>query len=188
MELRDIRQGEDIRHDWKKVNELADYVRRLDAECLRLKSGLENLRAKVPFIDAIGGSGGEVCPFRLDSVEGDYLVCYKYVDEISWEDTVTWVAKPPELRRTPYDGQTFAVDVETATGTTTQLAWAYGTCLFLSNTYRRVEAGGWLEDQVIVPTYQPYSTIWAFRPRVGTFVEDCDWQDANVAGRAWAQI
>jgi len=126
--------------------------------------------------------GGSVYRFRLKAVYHDYLEC-KQLDGTTFAPEVTVkVAKPYNLRKTPFHGKTINGITYTYTGTQ-------------SRTKTREGA---TENQVITPAYQVAvpgydgDEIYACKPSGGTGVkiddEDVIWLDINNAGRAWAKV
>ena len=128
------------------------------------------------------GGGDGVYRFRLKAVYHDYLEC-KQLDGTTFAPEVTVkVAKPYNLRKTPFHGKTINGITYTYTGTQ-------------SRTKTREGA---TENQVITPAYQVAvpgydgDEIYACKPSGGTGVkiddEDVIWLDINNAGRAWAKV
>lgn len=110
--------------------------------------------------------------FRVVSMEGDYLVCLPL--NVGAVENVK-VAKPWDLRRTPFDGLTV-----------NGISYTY------SSEGARTATAGESEDQVVIPAYFAGAEIYAVDdPIGGTGVTDenaaeVTYQDVNLAGRAWA--
>lgn len=122
---------------------------------------------------------------RLKSVGYDYITCRTLDEDGNEGDEDIIVAKPEELQRTPWDGKTIAGVAYTISGVQAR------------NATQSSPAAN--ETQVVIPTYQVAvtnydgSVIFAVKPYGGTGVVDGDgvpveWQDLNVAGRAWAKV
>lgn len=117
-----------------------------------------------------GGSPLHIFYFVLD--QGDYLVC----EDSASPANEFLVAKPYELRRTPFDGQTVAgVDYT-----------------YVSNSERDADDGVDQETQFITPDYVSGHEIYAIKPQGGTGVTDdsspaqaVEYLEVNQ-GRAWA--
>lgn len=120
--------------------------------------------------DVLPKGGSSVSVFYFVSDEGDYLIC-----EDESENQIL-VAKPYELRRTPFDG-------ETVNG----ISYTY-----TSNSERSADDGEDQEDQFITPDYVAGGEIYATKPKKGTGVETDDEPPAKVKylevdqGRTWA--
>lgn len=112
--------------------------------------------------------------FRLKQVEDDYLRCVAWDGE---EETqpVVFVAKPYELRKTPFDG--------------VEVGGVFYT--YASSIERNASEGVASETQVIVPAYLIDGEILAIAPvagGTGVAVDDSPvvWMDLNAGARAWA--
>lgn len=123
-----------------------------------------------------GAWGVDRARFRVKSIENDYLVCRTYDGTTEGADDIN-VAKPWDLRRTPFHG----------------VAVNGITCTYSSAIARSATNGTTTESQVITPPYFVNCEIWAFvASGGGTGVtvssEQLVWQDVNVSGRAWAVV
>ena len=158
--------------------------------------------AAIQHISVVGGTvrrfGNSVCieipaapiasgvyRFRLKAVYDDYLEC-KQLDGTTEVGPTVKVAKPYNLRKTPFHNKTIKGITYTYTGVQ-------------SRTKTR-DSPSETENQVIVPAYRVAVTgyggdeIYACKPSNGTGVkigwqdEDVIWLDINNAGRAWAKV
>ena len=130
-----------------------------------------------------GGGDYRVVRFRLKAVYEDYLNCKQLNGTTEVGPTVK-VAKPYNLRKTPFHGKTISGITYNYTGAQ-------------SRTKTRTSTSA-KENQVITPAYQVAVTgydgdeIYACKPSGGTGVkigdEDVVWLDINNAGRAWAKV
>ena len=123
--------------------------------------------------------------FRLKAVYDDYLECKQLNGTTEVGPTIK-VAKPYNLRKTPFHGKTISGITYTYTGAQ-------------SRTKTRTSTST-KENQVITPAYQVAvddddydgDEIYACKPSGGTGVkigdEDVIWLDINNAGRAWAKV
>lgn len=115
--------------------------------------------------------------FTVVSEAGDYLVCLPLnVGAADRAANYVAVAKPPLLRRTPYDGATRNGISYTYTGANTRTA----------------DDGSSTEDQIITDDYVAGDEIHAYQVLGGTGVTDADgyrviWADNNADGRFWAK-
>lgn len=112
--------------------------------------------------DAINGSASfQTGWYHVKSVQGDYLTCR------SWDGTTEgtvdiFIAKPPWLRQTPYNGLTIAYAAGVLDTAAVTLSYAY-----VSGTQRTVTKAGVAQTQFIVPAYVGTGTgykgeeIWA---------------------------
>jgi len=123
--------------------------------------------------------------FRVKSIENDYLVCRKYnstADEESATDIN--VAKPYELRRTPFDGETITyINAQ-------QISYSYTSQR--ERTATEVSPGSDSETQVMTPDYWVDCEIIAAIGIYGTTGVTVSgtllqWEDLNTAGRFWAK-
>ena len=120
--------------------------------------------------------------FRVQSVENDYLVCRPYhAANESLGDTDVNVAKPYELRRTPFHAQTIAYPGAQSI-----------TYTYASQREREADDGTDTETQVMIPDYWDDDEILAVRNIAGgTGVTVSEvalvWEDLNTAGRMWAK-
>lgn len=137
---------------------------------------------KIPVRRSAGGPGSSGSQrFRVKSVLDDHLECVRYDANADSEgpDTVL-VAKPYELRRSPFDG-TGAVD--------------YPDGQSISYTYqdlrtRDADDGTVVQTEKMTPNYWIDSQILASKPDGGTGVKVDGsflvWEDENRGGRHWA--
>jgi hypothetical protein len=121
-----------------------------------------------------GAWGVERARFRVKTIQNDYLVCRTYDGTTEGSEDIN-VAKPWDLRRTPFHG----------------VAVNGITCTYSSAIARSATNGSVTESQVITPPYFANCEIWAFKAvGGGTSVtvssDTLVWQDMNVSGRAWA--
>jgi hypothetical protein len=118
-----------------------------------------------------GGGGSDEKFFKFKSHGVDYLVCKEWdpVEEIEGTDDI-WIAKPPLLRRTPFDGHTRG-----------SISYIY------TNDFTRTASMSGETDstELIVPYYLVDDIIVAVKKEGETGVVDCDWEDNNDDGRCW---
>jgi len=158
------RAGEPIDH--RKLNQVVDQLNAM-------------IKGATP-IQQVFPSAGDSPPMTMErlqivSIGNDYLVCCAFDGVTPVTDSLFFVSKPPELRRSreSWNGLTYVYeDSQTRTAT---------------------NADEEEEEQVIVPAYVEGDTIFAVTNIVsGTGVLDQDgvdygYLDMNVAGRAWAK-
>ena len=116
---------------------------------------------------------------QVVSVETDYMIC-----TVTDTGAQVYVALPWQLRRTPFDGQTY-----------NGVSYTY-----TSNTARDASSGSGSESQVIVPAYVAGDLVYALTGIVGdtsvhetttqgaSLPQPVEWLDLNVDGRAWAKV
>ena len=147
--------------------------------------------AKVRPIDPAAQVPGTLQRFRYKSMGDEHIICHRVhfsrqgsglltsrVDVEGTEDII--VAKPWDLRKSPFDGKTIDGNLYT-----------YGDG---SEAQTRDVAG---EDQLIVPPYRVDDEIFAvcIGEQVGMLLGPVGsplfglvmWLDINVSGRAWAE-
>lgn len=111
--------------------------------------------------------------FKVTAIHGDYLTCRTW-DGATQGNADVLVARPWDLQRTPFDGQT----VNGVTYT------------FTSDVERSATDGVTTEVHVVTPPYFVGCEIRAFMhiQSSGLTVGSVTvyWEDINVAGRAWA--
>ena len=136
-------------------------------------------------------------PCTVVTVHDDYLVCRPL--NITVSDADFYVAKPWELRKTPFDTKT----LPNKDGTL--LSYAYSTTDTQARTVTDTTDSS-TEDQVVVPAYVPRQTISDttypgteitvqrvhLGPNVsflgsGNMTVEVEFEDMNRAGRAWAE-
>jgi hypothetical protein len=129
-----------------------------------------NLKSKAP-------SGRQAIGlFEFVSMDGDFINCYSFVGDSVTTDLIK-IAKPYQLRRTPFDGETYnSIDYT-----------------YTSDIQRSATQSPDTETQVVVPAYVVGDLIFAvLYPLGGTGAKDNSsdpvwWQDLNIDGRAWAK-
>ena len=112
-------------------------------------------------------------PFRVVSCDDEYLTCHVY-DWTTEGATSIYVAKPPALRKSQYNGIT-----------RNSITYTY-----VSAQQRTASDGTNSQTEVIVPSYQDDDVIFAMRADTGVFDSGgapVVWQDINDWGRAWAE-
>ncbi len=138
-------------------------------------------------LELLGVAGGAaVTPvgrFRVKSVQGDYVTCRTW-DGTTEGSSDVLVAKPPQLRHSissqPINGVTVSYSGYSIDGTTYVCS--------------RTASGSGYSDQTeyVLPVWQKStgqdSELWAFKPKDGTGVTDCDWLDLNIDARAWCEV
>jgi len=136
-------------------------------------------------------------PVTVVTVFDDYLTCRPL--NIEGADNDIYVAKPWDLRKTPFDTETMPNQDGTL------MSFAYSTTSTQARTVTDTTDDS-TEDQVIVPAYVEKQTISeivylgsqitvqrvAFGPGVsftgsGNFDVEVEFEDMNRAGRAWAE-
>lgn len=123
-------------------------------------------RAKEAYIDVGGsgrGTGGRLQQMTVVGVNADTLSCTLNGEPVE-------VAKPPLLREAVIDGQTR----EAATIT------------YVNPITVTATDGSTVETWKITPSYQGGDIVFAMRGVTG--VDEVEWQDLNVDGRAWAKV
>ena len=119
-----------------------------------------------------------VAKFVVDSVSNDWLMCRRYypTDNVQPEELIH-VAKPFELRRTPFDGlEVVYVNGQAITYT------------YVDQRERSATDGVDTETQVMTPDYWANGEITAVSIDTGLLdgTEQIRWEDQNGAGRHWA--
>lgn len=122
------------------------------------------------------------CQFQLTAMAGDYFEAKVY-DGTTQTGSAIKIAKPFQLRRTPFDGETI-----------TELGISY---VYNSDTTRTATLDEEDEEQLVIPKYLVgFSVIFAIKPIVGgtgvtwdNMGQDVpvEWLDLNVDARAWAR-
>lgn len=134
-------------------------------------------------IQAGKGGGSTVKQYRLKSIEGDFLTCRTWDGTTEGAEDI-YIARDPELRRSPFEGQSIAYNSD---GDSFTASYTYS-----SNTKRTKTVSGTAEVQVIVPYYKTdFTIILAAESANGTGVTDPD--DAPIrlvelTQRAWAKF
>lgn len=138
--------------------------------------------------------GGKVNQYLVKQLFGDYLRCRK-IDGSTVGTQDVYIAKPFELRRTPWHGVTVSYTIEefstTLTVITVQISYDYK-----SGTYRigTILSTSSTEHQTIIPRYVPdKSVIYASDVEETILVTeesavDVTKIDLNVGARAWAKV
>lgn len=126
-----------------------------------------------------------IARFRVKSLQNDYLVCRRYSPAVGTAVEVAgtvniYVAKPYELRRTPFDGKTITYGSQIITYT------------YSDECTRIATDGDDTETQVMTPLYFVDCEILAvmnISGGTGLAVSDVPvmWEDLNTAGRFWAR-
>jgi len=149
-----------------QLNQLVDSVTRLTVGTNKAKQ-LRPGKTAVPWFT--------VHRLSLVAIYGDYLAC----ETLGYTPVTINVAKPPQLQRTPFDG-------ETVNGVT----YTYST-----DTTRTADDGVETEDQVVTEDYVIGGDIYALGPIVnGTGVVTEGGSPVAVAyiqiaeSRAWAKV
>ena len=125
------------------------------------------------------GTGIEVQQMKVAAISGDYITCHTFNGTETGEDEIT-VAKPYELRRTPFDGESY-----------NEIEYTYS-----DDVTREADNGSATETQVIVPPYVVGDVIYAMRNITGGTglavvmpdgtEEEVEWVEMNSA-RAWTK-
>jgi hypothetical protein len=127
-------------------------------------------------------SGLEVCRMVVTALHDDYLTCHTLTGAGADEaegDVDILVAKPPDLRKTGWDG-----------ATVNGRSYVYASASERTST---LVADGSTEVQLVTPDYYVGAEIRAECDiRGGTGLLDGDgklivWEDVNRAGRAWSE-
>ncbi len=129
-----------------------------------------------------GGAGGGVRQMIITAIHDDYLACRDWDGQAEGETDVE-VARPWELQRTPWDGESHTID---------GVIYSY---TYADAESRVKSADGQDEDQVIVPPYFVGAVIQAAALISGHAASHGDDPvtlvrliDTNNAARAWAQV
>jgi hypothetical protein len=165
--------GQTVANSARRLNETLDKLSRTERDQRTFSNAVKRK----------GGGGYRVVRFRLKGVSEDYLNCKQLNGTTEVGPTVK-VAKPYNLRKTPFHGKTISGITYNYTGAQ-------------SRTKTRASTST-TENQVITPAYQVAVTgydgdeIYACKPSGGTGVKiggvDVVWLDINNAGRAWAKV
>lgn len=154
---------------------------------------------------AAANSGGQ--QFRLkDFSWADFFICRTLTANPAWAPTDDdddaahrftegatdiYIAKPPRLRRTPFDGQSESVTVETWDGSnlnTSNKVYSYD---YKSATFRIKTDGAISENEAIIPRFVVDETIYAV-PCADLQIRDLLDEPITLLavsdGRAWASV
>lgn len=167
--LRDLRSGDDARKNWREINKHGDAIFELQRQVAALRTG------RYPELRQAGGEGGTVHRYELVSVDNDHLFCAE-----PGGASFVLIAKPFNLRRTPWDGQTITYTDEQGL----QFAVTY---TYSSPIKRIARIGAFSETQVVVPRYIPGCLIFASTVDNGTGLAAIEAVDINADARAWAR-
>lgn len=130
-----------------------------------------------------GTGGSTLAQYRLKEIGADWLRCRKYDGTTEGTEDV-YIARDPELRRTPFDGQTIAWDSD---GDAFSATYAYS-----SHTKRTKTVSGTAETQVIVPYYKvDFTVVLAATSANKTGVLDPNGAAiylVEITQRAWAKL
>ncbi len=168
---------------WRKINELIDYIREIsvvNGRNVRTSRTLNGtLLVGVP--ESLG-AGSTVKQYRLKSIEVDFMTCREWDGATEGTQDVH-VARSPELRGSPFDGNTIAYSSD---GDSFSASYVYS-----SNTKRVKTISGEAETQVIIPYYKDdFSVIIGAESENKTGVTDPDGNDiyiVEITQRAWAK-
>ncbi len=174
--------------DKRILQRTVDTVRHISGP-LRVGGGVLALRPRsdprpLPPRHRGGGAGG-VRQLVVKQIHGDYLTCRtwdgKVLGQGEGEEDIK-VARPHDLQRTPWDGQS-----KTINGVS--YSWAYS-----SDVARVKSSGGQNENQVIVPAYFVGCVIYAASvlngqaASAGSEPADAIGLVDITPGRAWAKV
>ncbi|MCP4539826.1 MAG: hypothetical protein GY832_22025 [Chloroflexi bacterium] len=107
--------------------------------------------------------------------QNDYLQCTAYDQVNAAAQGDVNVAKPWELRRTPFDTETITY------ANAQSITYTYS-----SQRERSATDGTYTETQLVTPDYAEDEIILAIRGNTGV-TDALGWTDLNVAGRQWAK-
>ena len=167
--------GQTVANSARRLNETLDKLSRVERDQRTFSNAVKR---------KVGGGGDyRVVRFRLKGVYDNYLECRQLNGTTETGPTVK-IAKPYNLRKTPFHNKTISGITYNYTGT--QARTKTGTSPSVT------------ENQVITPAYHVAvpgydgDEIYACKPSGGTGVkiddEDVIWLDINNAGRAWAKV
>ena len=174
---------------WRSYNELVDYAR-----SLRPARGNKNVRVRHTTQGVIyeadpgvaePAEGGAVTMFQVANggIQDDYLLCVESNGTNPTSGSIIPVAKPWQLRLTPFDGK--SVTYQSAGNISVSFAYTS----VQARTATIIAGGIGTEMQIIVPPYRFGDVIYATQPTNHTGVAQAnDWVDVNCDGRAWARI
>jgi hypothetical protein len=175
--LEDIRVADDLTKDWRHTNDLKRATRYLEAEVRRLGQSLASREPR--------GFSGEIVELLVsDPTLDDILKCRPRLGG-EWIDADVFCAKPFRLRRSPFDGNTIAVDGRVFGGNVAGVLIPAGTdyklagktlqlpgdetiegvyYLYSDALHRHADNGSETEAEVIVPPWTPnFDMIYADR-------------------------
>jgi len=135
-------------------------------------------------LTSFGSSGSKISQYRLKEIRADILRC-RTLDGATEGSTDIYVAKPPRLRQTLFDGKsiTYTNDGESFTA-------AY---VYISSTKRTATISGTPETQIVIPRFKiDFDIIYASSVSQSTGLLDPNGGaitlvDLNVDARAWAK-
>lgn len=166
--VRKVAKGEKL--SARKWNELAEAINRPFSGVALPRQVRRKTKA---------GSGIEVQQMKVAAIGDDYITCVTFNGTETGEEEIT-VAKPYELRRTPFDGESY-----------NGIEYTYS-----DDVTREADDGSTTETQVIVPEYVVGDVIMAMRNITGGTglvitmpdgtEEEIEWIEMNSA-RAWAK-
>ncbi len=152
---------------------------------LYMTAGASSTRYVDANVDA-KGTGVTLAWYRVRLRRADYLVCRTW-DGSNLGDTDVYVAKPPLLRDTDFDGVTYAGDTYTSTSASYRRSVNDGSNTieqYMTPEYLLTTDGGPVESQMILAaqlTYTGVNVLSSDDPTTPAIV----WQDMNVTGRQW---
>lgn len=168
---------------WRITNALTDYVREISpmpslsrGVSVDRKSNGTGFRVEVPEVE---GGTGRVVSFRVHSIYGDYIVGTNLET-----GELTNLAKPFNLRRTPWDGETLIYNLEPYPSSPGTLTVEY---VYVTDVYRKAIIGSYVEHQVIRPIWQLAFSEVAAALCDSTGVAGCDWLLLDPV-RAWTMV
>jgi hypothetical protein len=119
-----------------------------------------------------GGGAAEINRYRLVTEGGDTLSCFLLDADGADTGSEVLIAKPPLLRRTPFDGQTY-----------NGISYVY-----TGNSARGATKGAATQDEIVIyPYLDGISIIHALNVSNGTGITDVVLIDTNVDARLWGR-
>lgn len=180
------RESGALKEVWQAYNSLLEYTRSIAV----MQSGNRGVRVSrtsngtllsVEIAPGEEAVAGEVVRMRVDTIFDDYLSCTRLDDNSSIA-----VAKPFNLRRTGWHGQTITYTLEGYPGAPATIDVVYD---YISSTYRTAAVGAYTEHQVIRPQYKTgFSHIFAAQCENSGVSSASEWIDLNADGRAWTMV
>lgn len=177
---------------WRKINQMLDYMREISIVNGRDVRVSRTMNGTLLLGTAKGkeATAATTSRYRVEEVQNDIIVCKKVEGNTVSED-ITLIAKPFNLRKTGWDGQTVTYTLDSYPESQGTASIKYE---FKTPTYRIAKtvtsAGSTDEHQVITPHYIPgKSIILASEIENETGISGgITFQDLNDNGRAWARV
>lgn len=179
---------------WREFNKLRDVVmasRPIAGQRIHIDRTTHGSIIRGDVIKVEPAVSGVVNQYLVKEVDGDYLRC-RIIDGTAADADDVYIAKPFDLRRTPWDAQTVTMTIYysaadgTFKSTTVDITYTY-----YNDFGRKAEYASYSESQVIVPYYIPdRSVIYAIDVEEEINITS-DHEilkiDLNTDGRAWCK-